>query len=153
MRENRSKTNLKKADKLEAAGDKLATKGDFKKALKKYRDAAKEDPGRAALYDKLVGSLEKAKPEWKEEDFVESLSWTMKKQELEEPGIRQVHAKLTPEWKRVTELAISALNAPDEKIFVKYSEELVASGEIATRVLLELLRMIKYPPQEGQGEA
>lgn len=150
MRENRSGT--RKADKLEAAGDKLAGKGDLKKALKKYREAAKEDPSRAGLYDKLVDCLERSKTEWKEADFVESLSWTMKKQELEEPQIRQLHAKLTPEWKKVTELAVNALNAPDERAFSKCSEELVANGEIATRVLIELLRMIKYPPKDERGE-
>lgn len=140
------KSNIKKAQKLEAAGDALVAKGDYKKALKKYERAAKQEPDRPGLYDKLIDAHNKAKPEWKKEDFVESLSWTMKKQEIEEPAIRQVHAKLAPEWKKAVAVAVKLINAPDDET-AKLTEELVAMGEIGTRVLVELLRLAKTQDQ------
>jgi len=139
-----------KADKLETAGDALASKGDYKKALKKYRQAVKEEPDKPGLYDKLVDAHEKAKEDWKKEDFVESLSWTMKKQELLEPAIRQVHAKLLPEWKKTVEVALKVINAPDDDKLPKLVEELVATGEIGTRVLVELLRLARNPNERGE---
>ncbi len=137
-----SKSKTTKVQKLEAAGDALAAKGDYKKALKKYRQAVKDEPDRPGLYDKLIEAHEKAKPSWEKKDFVESLSWTMKKQEIEEPAIKQVHAKLTPEWKKAVDVAVKLMNAP-EGDEAKLTEELVSMGEIGTRVLIELLRMAK----------
>lgn len=140
----------KKADKYETAGDALVAKGDYKKALKRYRQAAKEDPDRPCLYDKLVEAHEKSKGDWKKEDFAESLSWTMRKQELEEPAIRQVHAKLLPEWKKAVEMALKVVGAPDDEKLPKLIEELVAMGEIGTRVLIELLRLAKNSNERGE---
>jgi len=135
-----SKRKTTKADRLEAAGDRLASKGQYKKALKKYQEAAKQDPNRLSLYDKLVDARDKMGDEWQMDDFVESLSWTMKKQELEEPAIRQVHAKLQPEWKKATELALKIILAPEVGNLPKIIEELVGYGEIGTRVLIEIIR-------------
>jgi len=135
-----SKGKTKKADKLEKAGDSFVAKGEYKKALKKYRQAAKEDPERQSLYDKLVDVHEKANVDWKMDDFVESLSWTMKKQELETPAIKQVHAKLEPEWKKAMDLSLKIIVAPEDENLSKMIEELVKYGEIGTRVLIEIVR-------------
>ncbi len=145
MQKNRSRTGSKKnkAEKLEAAGDKLAKKGNFKKALKRYEEASKADPERAGLYDKMVDAHERSKGEWSREDFVESLTWTMKKQEIEEPAIRQLHAKLAPEWKRTVEMAMKLLDASEDEKLGPLIERYVATGEVGTRVLIELLRMVK----------
>jgi hypothetical protein len=144
-----SKGKTKKADKLEQAGDSFAAKGEYKKALKKDRQAAKEDPDRKDLYDKLVDVHEKAKANWKMDDFVESLSWTMKKQEIETPAIKQVHAKLEPEWKKAMDLSLKIIVAPEDENLSKMIEELVGYGEIGTRVLIEMLRSLRKGKEDN----
>ena len=75
------------------------------------------------------------------EDFVESVSWTMSKQELEEPAIRHVHARLSPEWKKASDLAIKVLMTPEEdEALPGMIEEFVSYGETGTRVLIEIMR-------------
>lgn len=130
-----------KAYKYEAEGDKLASKGKYKQALKKYQKALEYDPDRSSIYDKLVGIRDEIPDEWKVEDFVKSVSWTMKKQELEEPIMCQVHAKLSPEWQKASDLALKVLMAPeDDKDLPKLTEKLVSLGEMGTRVLIEIVR-------------
>lgn len=82
--------------------------------------------------------------EWDLEDFAETVSWTMEKQAQENPAIRQVHAKLSPEWKKAYELALRILSDPAETIKSEDVEELVGMGEVATRALIGILLDIKH---------
>lgn len=138
-----------KAAKLEKEGDKLAAKGKHEKAMVKYRKALECDPERPGLYDKLVEMLDKKTDEWELDDFIDSVSWTMKKQELSEPAIRQVHAKLSPEWKKASDVAIKIILAEeDDESLPVLIEELVTYGETGTMVLIEIMRQILKESQK-----
>lgn len=142
-----------KATKLEKDGDKLAAKGKHKKALIKYRKALECDPDRPALYDKMVEMLDKKTDDWKLDDFVDSVSWTMKKQELSEPAIRQVHAKLSPEWKKASDLALKIILAQDDdESLPNLIEELVTCGDTGTMVLIEMMRQILKESQKTDNK-
>ncbi|MFH1874917.1 MAG: tetratricopeptide repeat protein [Pseudomonadota bacterium] len=127
--------------KTKAAGDKLFAKGKFKQALAKYREALLDDPENAELYDKLIETRNHLEDDWKIDDFVEILSWTMKQQELNEPKIKQVHAKLSPEWGQATDLVMKIMLANDEDQKLQdLINELVNLGATGTLALVDILR-------------
>lgn len=72
-------------------------------------------------------------------EFVKSVDDVMQKQEKANPPIKQVHAKLSPEWKRVSEKIGRLLTLKEEAAIEKLREEVVAEGEIATRILIDFL--------------
>lgn len=84
----------------------------------------------------------KAKTDWTLEDFVVSVGQTMETQAEEHPVLHQVHAKLLPEWKDVKLLALRTLETLDDAEAALLTEKLVAHGDIATRVLIDLLRSL-----------
>lgn len=141
----------KKAEKLIREGDEDSVKGKFSKALKKYRKAHELDPNREDLTDKLIEMHDKAlgESEWELEDFAEHVGLAMEKQEREHPPIRQTHAKLTPEFKDVSNLVLKILNEDDDEKAGPMIEDLVGRGEIATRALIDLLRSMK----KGVGDS
>lgn len=81
--------------------------------------------------------------EWELEDFVKSVDKVMQAQEKENPSLKQVHARLSPEWNKVSEKIGRLLAVNDEATLDKLREEIVQEGEIATRVLVDLLLTIK----------
>lgn len=143
--------NRKKIDKLIAEGDELASKGRFDKAMKKFRKAHELDPDHEGLYDKLIEIHGKAVGEekWDMKDFAEHIDLVMHKQEHDYPPIKQVHAKLSPEWKQVSDLVIRILDEDDDQKAGPLIEDLVSKGEIATRALIDLLRVMKKGTQEN----
>jgi hypothetical protein len=140
----------KKVEKLISEGDEHSMSGKFSKALKKYRMAHELDPDREDLADKLMEMHDKAlgESEWELEDFAEHVGLAMEKQEREHPPIKQTHAKLTPEFKDVSNLILKILQEDDDEKAGPMIEDLVARGEIATRALIDLLRSMK----KGSGE-
>ena len=139
--------------KLIAEGDQLAGEGRFAEALEKYQAAHDIDPDYEGLYDKLIDAHEKAhgEEEWDMNDFAEHIDLVMHKQEHDYPPIKQVHAKLSPEWKEVSELVVRILDEDDDEKAGPLIEELVARGDIATRALVDLLRTMKKGiPEEGE---
>lgn len=134
-----------KAEKLVREGDEHSLNGKFSKALKKYRKAHELNPDHEGLADKLLDMHEKAlgESEWELEDFAEHVGLAMEKQEHEHPPIKQTHAKLTPEFKDVTNLILKVLQEDDDAKAGPLIEELVGHGEIATRALIDLLRSMK----------
>lgn len=137
------KKNVSGPRKHIAKGDELLAAKKPKKALKEYRKAEALDPNANGLYDKLIQAHDEATIDWEPEDFAESVTWTMKKQEKENPYLKQVHARLSPEWKKAGELAIRIMMTEDAENAKKLTEELVAMGEIATRALIGLLSDFK----------
>lgn len=146
------KINKQKADKLIAKGDRLKAKGKFEKALKKYKKAKKYDPERADLYDRLIEAHDKSTKEWCEEDVAESVGYVMDKQEIENPSIKLLHERLTPEWTKVTEkigrLIISDNEAEESEII----QEIQAFGPSAVYPLIYTLLQIKKGAGETKGE-
>ena len=138
------KTDQEKAADHVSKGDKLLDGKKYKKALSEYRKALDIDPGWPGIFDKLIEVRDKMGGDWDLEDFADTVSWTMEKQAQENPAIRQVHAKLTPEWKKAYELALRILSDPAETIKSDDVEELVGMGEVATRALVGILLDIKH---------
>jgi tetratricopeptide (TPR) repeat protein len=113
----RKKLNPNKARKLEQKGDQFFEKGKFEKALDCFRKAEKLDPERPEIYQKLSTTLEKTAREWTQEDFEESMGWTMRQQELENPDIKWVHQKFTVEYQTVQKLLqqLMLMQNPEEE--------------------------------------
>lgn len=139
MKKN-SKTT--KAKRHETKGDSLMAKGKAEAALKEYKKATRELPT-PEIYDKMHAAKDALTLKWDKEDFVESLTWTMQQQELIHPPIKQVHARLTPEWKTATDHAMQILLIDDDEKLGKVIEEMVEMGEIATRALIGILLNLK----------
>ena len=146
------KRNPDKARKHESKGDAHFEKGKFLKALKEYRKAQELDPELPGIYENLTDSHDKSGADWEMGDFAESVSWTMARQAQENPPIKQVHAKLSPEWKGASELVFKILAAPDEVDTGPDVERLVGMGEIASRALIEILLGLKRSAQEASSE-
>lgn len=147
------KPNPKKAEKYEAKGDKCASKERFEKAMKHYRKALEHDSTKQSLYDKLIKTRDLLPGDWNEKDFAESVNWAMKKQEIENPSMKQIHAKLTPEWQRAWDKALLALASNDAAETDRFVEELVAMGETGTRAVVALLMELKNAStQRSEGE-
>ncbi|PIU57061.1 MAG: hypothetical protein COS89_05270 [Deltaproteobacteria bacterium CG07_land_8_20_14_0_80_38_7] len=131
----------KKAEQLELAGDELALKNKFEKALKKYKKALEKTPDNTSLYNKLISTKDKIEKNWGMDDFVESVSWAMEKQEIEDPAIKQLHIKLSPNWDKATKLALKIITIDDkDKDFSKLIEEYILLGNVGTLVLIDILR-------------
>ncbi|MBT3182789.1 MAG: hypothetical protein HN337_09840 [Deltaproteobacteria bacterium] len=142
------KPNPGKAAALEAKGDKLLAKGKPKRALKKFKKALQMDPGRTAIYDKLMKTRDILPDDWEMEDFVESVDWLMKKQEIEEPAIKQIHAKLSPEWEEAKKLVWSIMASNEERAKM-LTEELVKMGEIGTRAAINTILEFKQATEQA----
>ncbi len=138
-------TNARKVDKLVAEGDRYVTKGKHAKALKNYMKAQELDPAREELNAKIIETHEKTLGDktWDLGDFADHVGMVMQQQEKGHPALKQVHAKLTPEWRDVTELIGRLLMQDDDAATAALTEELVAKGEIATRALIDIIVQMK----------
>ena len=87
--------------------------------------------------------MKRDKKKWDEKDFVKSVSQIMKKQENGYPPIKQVHARLSPEWREATKLVNAIMFGTDKNSVDEIVEKLVGMGEIATRALIGFLLDLK----------
>jgi len=142
----------KKAEKLITKGDKLLAKGSSKKALGKYKKAKDLDPERADVYDKLVDAHDKATDEWEASDIVESVSWTMEKQEVENPLIKLTHAMLNPDAQEVSEKINGLFQAETREEEADLVDEIHKHGESAVYPLLHTLIQIKDKLTQPKSE-
>lgn len=81
------------------------------------------------------------------EDLVEEIGAVMENQESENPNIKQIHARLSPEWKVASEKVAKWLMSNDEGEIDRLREEIISDGEIGMRVLMDLLLSIKNQKQ------
>ena len=144
---NLTPPNPKKAAQHESRGDEFLAKGKAAKALAEYRKSLEQEPARPGLFDKLTTARDQAGGEWQMKDFAESVSWTMEKQAQESPAVRQVHAKLSPEWHRAMELVLQLVQSEGE-IPCELIEKLVDMGEIGTRALVAVILDFKQVAAE-----
>lgn len=142
------------ADRLEAEGDRLCAEGQHASALEQYLAAETLEKNRPALYAKLITTHQAVTTEWTAEDFARSMQWEMRKQELEHPGLRAVHERLSPEWGEVTERLRRLIIATDAPTVLALSEEITAFGEQAVRPLLDFVLLLKSArtPDAGADE-
>lgn len=101
--------NPKKAEKLRLKGDKFFAAEKFEKALQTYREAQKADPDNPLIYEKLSSTQSKIEKDWSENDFIESMDWVMRKQEIDNPEIKEVHSTLDPEYIQIKQLIAQML--------------------------------------------
>jgi tetratricopeptide (TPR) repeat protein len=144
------KLNPKKSAKLEAKGDKLVNKGKYQRAIKKYKKALKYNDENAALYEKLISTKDQISGDWDKKEFSESLDWLMKKQEIENPRLKHVHDRLTPEWETVSKLIAELLDSkPDDedKIISKIRDY----RETAVQPLIDFILSLKESMDKNQG--
>jgi tetratricopeptide (TPR) repeat protein len=139
--QKKQKERSEKAKRLEAKGDKLKTKNKPKDALKAYRKSREADPENPAIYDKLIEIKSTLEDSWSEEDFSESMEWTMKKQELENPDLKEVYESLSPEYTQIKQLIGQMLQTPPE-IRDPLIERIKSFGGKAVRPLLDILLSI-----------
>lgn len=141
--------NPDKARKLEQKGDKNFEKNQFEKALQFYRKSAKFDPDRAEIYQKLSAAMEKTEKEWTQEDFEESLSWTMRQQELENPDIKWVHQKFTTEYQAVQKLLQQLMLLQNPEAEQEIIVQILSFEEKAALPILDFLVAMKNVAQRG----
>ena len=132
-----------KTEKILEKGDKYFAKAKYPAALKKYKKARELEPENPDIYKKLIESHQKSEGVWQQNDFVESLEWTMKLQELENSDLKRVHARLTPEWKEISGLLQSLLTTQDENLENALIEKINEFGENAIHPLLDALLFFK----------
>ncbi|MBI4366735.1 MAG: hypothetical protein HY543_07955 [Deltaproteobacteria bacterium] len=137
-----------RVDRLLSAGDRLLAKGKSRAALKKYRAAEALDATQPRIYAKLIDAHAAGASEWTAADLATSLAWEMRRQELAHPALREVHARLQPEWDAVMRRVRDVLRAEDAATVRRLTEEIVGYGADAVRPLVEfLLRAFgKTPP-------
>ena len=151
------KTDPKKALKHEAKGDKLAKKEKFREALKEYRLSEAMNPTRPEIYEKLIETHKSFEHEWVEQDFTDSLTWTMRKQELQNPRIRWVHETFSVDYQEVKTLIQGLMTAFDPETEVKLMEKILDRGDKAVLPLLHFVLSVKSiaqgpSPQPPIGE-
>ena len=142
------KTKPTKAQKILEKGDNYFAKGKYASALKEYKKARELEPENPAIYKKLIESHQKREGIWKENDFVESLEWTMKLQELENSDLKRVHARLAPEWKEISGLIQELLVTQDENLENVFVDKINKFGEKAIYPLLDALLFFKKRKQK-----
>lgn len=104
-----NKSDPKKAIKLELKGDKLNKAQKFKMALIAYQQALLLNPDNPILYEKMAAAQSQIEGEWSEKEFVDSMDWIMKKQELENPQIKETLETLHPEYQQIKQLIAQML--------------------------------------------
>ncbi|MCE9623876.1 MAG: hypothetical protein K8R69_00245 [Deltaproteobacteria bacterium] len=137
------KTDPKKALKHESKGDKLVGKGKFRDAMSEYQKSEALNPDRVEIYDKLIETQGHLENEWEEEDFANSMTWTMRRQELQNPHIRLVHETFSVEYREVHQLLQRLMMAPNEEQENTVIEKILQYGERAGLPMLHFLLSIK----------
>ncbi len=139
-----NKTDPKKAKKHESKGDKLAGKGKFKEAIAEYRKSEGFDSARVEIYDKLIETQNRIKEEdWHEEDFADSMTWTMRRQELLNPQLRLVHETFSVEYREVNRLIQALMAAASEEQESKIIDAILSYGEKSSLPLIHFMLSIK----------
>lgn len=144
--------NPRRALRLQNKGDKFFQNEKFERALEFYRKSQKWNPERPEIYRKLNSTLEKIDREWSQEDFEESLSWTMRQQELENPELKWVYQKFSVEYQNIHKLLrqLMLINNPEEE--QKILVQILEYEEKAALPLLDFLLSMKIAAHKGPEE-
>ncbi len=142
------KPDPKKSESLEKKGDQYLAKNNYKKAINAYREANELNPENTALYQKMLDTQSKLDGEWNENDFIEAMDWTMKKQEIENPKIKNIHESLKPEYQRIKQLIGQMLTSPPE-LREPLIEKIKGAGVAAVLPLLDTLLVLDEIARES----
>lgn len=131
--------NIAKAKKLEDKGDLYRRRNQHQKAFKAYQQALDLDESRLTLYDKIISLHKEYSQNWTEEDFAYNLWLTMKRQEIENPVFKRIHARSDPEFKEVRQLITKMLKAKTDNEETKIVEKIAAFGQHAIYPLIDFI--------------
>jgi tetratricopeptide (TPR) repeat protein len=143
------KPDHKKALKHETKGDKLFEKEKYREALKEYQKSETFDPNRPEIYEKLIETHGRYQHEWVEQDFSDSLSWTMRRQELQNPQIKWVHETFTPEYQEIQKLIQGLMATMDPERERAMVAKILDFGPKAALPLVHFLLSLKALAQSG----
>lgn len=137
------KTPKEKSLKHEKEGDRHRDKGSHRKAIASYRKALDFDEMNIVLLEKLTAALDACKEAWTEADFADSMTWTMRRQELVDPVFKRINARGTPEYKEAATFIKTMLTAKTRDDETAAVESLVALGADALYPLVDYLLTFK----------
>lgn len=137
------KTLTLEADTLEQNGHRLLKQKKWGEAYAQLHEAIEADPTRTHLYDTLIHTLNNMKEDWTEEHFAHSVHWQMKKQEIENPALKLVHARSEPEFAKVMECIKQMLSAKSAANETECIEKIIAFGTDALYPLVDMLLAFK----------
>lgn len=132
-----------KSLKHEKEGDRHRDKGSHRKAITSYRKALDFDEMSVVLLEKLVATLDACKEAWTEDDFADSMTWTMQRQELLDPAFKRINARSTPEYKEAATFIKNMLTAKSREDETAAVESLVTLGADALYPLVDYLLTFK----------
>lgn len=133
----------KKALQHESKGDDLVRQGKFREAVAEYKKSEALNPERPEIYEKLIETHAHHEAEWSEEDFSDSMTWTMRRQELQNPRLRLVHETFSVEYREIHRLLQSLMMAGGEEQENQCLEKILEYGETAVVPMLHFLLSIK----------
>lgn len=146
------KQNPEKATKLDQKGDALVSKGKLKRAVKKFRKAVEYDTSRTDIYEKLLKVRDELGDEWKVTDFVESVDFVMQQQEKENPELRHLHVKLSPEFENAKTVVMQIIATKDQSEAEALTKKLCTLGETGTRAAIDAIFEIKRAAEKLENE-
>ena len=79
------------------------------------------------------------KKDWTVGDFVNSVWNTMEEQTKDNESLKMLHARLSPEWNRVTQKVEELLSANSQEAVTEKIEEICKFGERAVRPLIDIV--------------
>ncbi len=129
---------IQKALHWENKGDQYFEKQQYEKAMEAYRKSSELNPDHPGIYEKLTRTQDLLGSEWNEEDFSETMFWVMKRQELENPQIKDLHETLSVEYAEVKALILKML-ATSSELRNSYIEKIKSYEQKAVLPLLHTL--------------
>ena len=146
-----TKDPAKKVKKLVSKGNKLKSQKKYTQALETFEEALQYDSENPEILDKLIETRELSDQDWDLEDFTKQLSWTMKRQELDNPRISRLHEKLSPEFEKITKLILDFARADNEEDEEKLIDAIIAYGRTALVPLIEFIRLLKQEKEKKES--
>ncbi len=77
--------------------------------------------------------------EWGISDFVGSVWSVMEEQAEKNPSLKNLHARLEPEWRSISQKVTDLIREKDEAASAKITDEICSFGEKAVRPLIDVL--------------
>lgn len=131
---------------LEAEGDALKVAGQYREALRAYREAEARVKHRRELYEKLLVLHDLMTADesvsFDEIDMTDAVYWTMQLQAIDNPRLKYIHAHLSGQDRDSAALIDRFLLALQEEEGALL-EEIEALGPRALRPLLHVLLTLK----------
>ena len=90
-------------------------------------------------HKKRAGAGNRRKKEWSMGDFVSSVYKVMEEQAEKNETLKMLHARLEPEWNKVTQKITELVAARGQEEITERVEEIVKFGEKAVRPLVDYI--------------